>query len=72
MQVSDTELGTVNVDGQVDLATSRQVLDVAVTTVLRSAGDRAGTFAADLGFGLFICGTSMDVDRLGWVRDFTV
>jgi len=36
MQIPDGEFGSLNVDRQVDLATSRQILDVAVTSMLRS------------------------------------
>ena len=47
VQITHGEPGALDVDRQVDFGTAGQVLDVAVSTVLRAAGDGSGPFAAD-------------------------
>ncbi|KAH9841297.1 Thromboxane-A synthase, partial [Teratosphaeria destructans] len=47
VQVADGEFGAGDVDGEVDLAAAREVLDVAVAAVFGAAGDGAGALAAD-------------------------
>jgi len=46
---------------------SGQVLDVAVSAVLGTAGDGAGALAADFGFELGVGAAGVDVDGLGTV-----
>lgn len=69
MQISDRELCAFDVDGQVDLAATRQILDVAVPAMLRAARDRPGTFFPDLGLRLLVGGTGVDVLWLRWLGD---
>lgn len=37
MQIADREFGARDMDGEVDLRASREVLDVAITSMLRAA-----------------------------------
>lgn len=34
MEIADAEFGTLNVDGQVDFASSREIFDVTISTML--------------------------------------
>jgi hypothetical protein len=72
MQVTNRELRSVNMHRQIHLATPAEVLDIAVSTVLRTARDSPRTLAADLGLGLLIRTTGVNIDRLRWVGDFAV
>lgn len=72
MKVSDGELGTRDMHGEVGLAPARQVLDVTVPAVFGAAGDRAGAFSANLGFEIASGGAGMDVFGLGEAGDDAV
>lgn len=64
VKISDGELGARDVHGEVSLAPARKVLDVAVATMLRATGYRAGALGADL--GLKIPSGSAGVDVFGF------
>jgi hypothetical protein len=72
MQITNRELRSVDVHGQVHLTASAEVLDVAISTMLRTTRDSPGSLTANLGLGLLVRTTGMDVDRLGWVSDLTI
>lgn len=72
MQISYRELGAWDVHREVSLASARQVLDVAVPTVLGSAGDCAGAFGTDLGFEIPRGSAGVDVFGFGEVGDDAV
>ena len=44
MQISNAEFGSFDMNGQIDLASTAEVLDIAVTTVLRTAWNGSCTF----------------------------
>ena len=69
MQVPDAELGPRHMHGQERLGAPGQVLDVAVATVLRSAGDGPRAFLADLLLQIARGGARVDVLRLRRLRD---
>ena len=69
MEIANTEFRPLNVDREVYFATSAEILDVAVSTVLRSAWDGSCAFFADLCFDFLRSTASMDVLRLGRLRD---
>lgn len=72
VQVSDTELGALDVDREIDLRATRQVLDVAVASVLRPTWNCACTLPANLLFDVVTSATGMDVLRLWGKSDITV
>ena len=67
MQIANTELRTLYMDREIDLASSAEVLDVAVSAVFRSSWDGPSSFSADFGFDLVICTACVDVL---WLRGF--
>ena len=69
VQVSDAELGAFDMDGQVHLAPSTQVLDVAVTAVLRPPRDGPRSLLADLGLDLVGRAAGVHVLWLGRLGD---
>lgn len=69
MQVSHGKFGALDVDGEVDLAATGEILDVTVPAVLRTTGDCPGAFFPDFGFGFLVGGTRMDVLRLWRLGD---
>jgi hypothetical protein len=72
MQVADAKLGARDMHRQVNLASSAQVLDIAISAMLRASWDGSGTLLADLGLDRFICRASMDIRGQRWERNFTV
>ncbi len=56
-------------DGEEGPAAAGEVFDVAVSAVLRAAGDRAGAFFADFGFEVECSGAGVYVLGLGGLRD---
>lgn len=72
MEVSDAELGALDVHRQVDLASSGKILDVAISAVFRAARDRSGAFLADFFFDRVFCAAGMDVDGLRWLGNYSV
>lgn len=70
MQVPNAELCTLDVDGEIDLAAAREVLDVAVAAVFGAARHRACAFSANL--VLDVSGRAAGVHVLGlwWEGDF--
>lgn len=60
MQVPHRELRALDVNWQVDLAATGQILDIAVPAMLRTTGDCPGTFFPDFCFGFLVGGTRMD------------
>jgi hypothetical protein len=66
VEVSDAEFGALHVDGEIDFATSREVLDVTVAAVFWSTGDRSGAFFSDLLFDCVLSAAGVDVDWLWW------
>lgn len=71
VQVSDGELGAFDVDGQVDFATAREVLDVAVPAVFGAAGDRPGALFPDARLGFLVGGAGVHALGLRRLRDDT-
>lgn len=69
MQVSNGKFRPLDMNGQIDFTATREVLDVAVPAVLRTTGDRPGSFLADTLFGGFVRGSGVDVGWLGWLSD---
>lgn len=65
MQVSNAELGPWHVHRQVNLASPRQVLDVAVSSMLRPAGDCSCPFLGHLARNVFICRAGVSVQLKG-------
>lgn len=50
VQITNAELCTLDVDRQIHLAATAQILDVTVSTVFRPTGDCPGALSSDLGF----------------------
>lgn len=71
VQIADAEFRAGDMDGQVDFASPAQVLDVAVTAMLGSPGNRPRTLLADLRLDVSTRGASMDVLRLRGLRHDT-
>ncbi len=67
VKVSNTEFSALDVHGQVDFASARQVFDITVTTMLRAAGDCSGALLANLFLDRVFCAAGMDVDGLRWL-----
>jgi hypothetical protein len=65
MEISNTEPSTRDVHGEEGLGTAGEVLDVAVSTVLRAPRDCACTFSTDLLCKLWGCRTGVDVSWFG-------
>ena len=72
MQVADAKLGARDMYRQVNLASSAQVLDIAISAMLRASWDGSGTLLANLGLDRFICRTGVDICGQRWERHFTV
>jgi hypothetical protein len=72
MQVAYRKLGTGNVHGQEDLGAAGEVLDIAVSTMLRATRDSSSTFLADLLFKGPGSGAGMYVLRLRRLSDSAV
>lgn len=71
MQVSHGELRPLDVHRQIHFAAARQVLDVAVPAVLRTAGDRSSAFLADAGLHLIVGRAGVHALRLRRLRHDT-
>lgn len=69
VQIPHTEACAFDVHGQVNLASSRQVLDVAVAAVLWATRDGASTFARDLLLDVGRGRASSNVLRIGRLSD---
>jgi len=69
MQVAYAEFRTWNVYGQEHLGAARQVLDVAITAMLRSPRYGPCAFFTDLLFHLGGGGARVDIVWLGGLRD---
>lgn len=69
MQISNGEFRPGNVDGKERLAATAQVLDIAVSSVLGTAGDCTCAFFADFSFYLVRSGASVYVLRLRGLSD---
>ncbi len=61
MQVSYTELGTIDMDRKEYFATTTQILDITVATMLWAARNRPCPFLTNLFFQFFRSTTSMDI-----------
>lgn len=73
MQITDAEFRAFDMDRQVDFASAAEVLDIAIATMFRTAGDRARALGTDLRDDIGGCGlTSVHVLRLGRLRDDAV
>lgn len=72
MQVSDTEFGARNVNGEVDFAAAGQVLDIAVSAVLGTAGNGACAFLAYFLLDAVVGAAGMHVDGLWGFGDIAV
>lgn len=70
VQISHAKLRAFDVYREVHLASSRQVLDVAVAAVLGAAGDGAGALLADLLLDVGVGGASVHILRLRRLRDY--
>ena len=66
VQVANAEFSALDVHGEVDLAATAKVLDVAVSAMLRAAGYGARAFLADLVF--YAAGAAAGVHVLGLGR----
>lgn len=69
MQVTDRELGALDVHRQVDFTAAREILDIAVAAVLGSAGDGARPFLADLILDVVAAAADVHVRGVGWEGD---
>lgn len=72
MQVADGELRTSDMDREEDLGATREVLDVAVPAVFRTAGDGARTFFTHFGLDVFRCRAGVYVNRIGRLSNDTI
>ena len=69
VQVADAELGSLDMNGKVDLAAAAEVLDIAVSAMLGAAGDGSRAFLADFVFYVAGAAASVHVLRLGGLGD---
>lgn len=65
VQVANAKLGPRHMDGQIDLAAAREILNVAVAAVLGPAGDGPGALGGDALGQLGVGGPGVRVERLG-------
>ena len=65
MQVTNTEFGSLNQHWQVDLGSSGEVLDIAVSTVLRSTWDSSCALLTNLFRKCFVCTSGV---HILWLR----
>ena len=72
MQVSYTEFGTFDMNGEEYLASARQALDIAVSTMLGTAGDGSGALLSNLGLDVFTGASCVYVDWLWRQRDYSL
>lgn len=72
VQVSNTELCALDMNGKKNLRPTTQVLDIAVAAVFRSSGNRPRTFLSNLLFQLRISRASMHVLGLWRLGDNAV
>ena len=72
MKVSNAELCTLDVDREVNLTPSAQVLDIAISAMFWSSRYRSGSLFAYLGLYVIRSATSMDVLWLGGLCDDTI
>jgi hypothetical protein len=72
MQVSNAELSSFDMYRQVNFATSREVLDVAVTAMLRAAWNCPCTLISNLLFDTSITAANMHALNKRWQSDYTV
>lgn len=72
MQISNTELRALYMHWQEDLASSAQVLDVAIPAMLRPPWDCPGTLPPDLGLNLARRTAGVDVLGFGGLGDDAV
>ena len=64
MKIANREFRTLHVDREEDLAAAGEVLDIAISSVLRAAGYSAGTLSTNLLLDVFGCATGVDILRL--------
>lgn len=72
MEISDAEFGALDVDGKVDLTSSREILDVAVAAVLWSPRDGSSALFSDFLFDRIFCAACVDIDGLRWLGNHSV
>lgn len=72
VQITNGELGSLDVHWKVDFATAGQVLDIAVAAVLGSTRNGSCSLFANLLFDVRASCTSVNVDGLWWLRDIAV
>jgi hypothetical protein len=65
VQISNTEFCPLDMHREKDLAAAAQVLDVAVSTMLRASRDSSSTFTSNLFFDILRGTTCMDVLGIG-------
>ena len=69
MQISNTELRSLDMHRQIYFTAPRQILDIAVAAMFWSARNSSCTLFANLGLDLFTGRTGMHGLRLGRLRD---
>lgn len=69
MKIADRELRAIDVHGQIHFAAEREILNIAVASMLGAAGDRACAFAADLLFDRVVAAADVDGLRVWWEGD---
>lgn len=72
MQITDTELRALDVDGKEHLTATGKVLDIAVPAMFGSTRDRSRAFLADFFLDIARCAACVDVLRLWGLRYDTV
>jgi hypothetical protein len=72
MQVSNTEFGTFDMDWQINLATTTQILDIAISALLWPARYGSSALLADFFFDIVSTGANMNALRLWWKSHNTI
>ena len=72
VQITNTELGTVHMNGEVHLGSSAQILDIAVASMLGATGHRSRSFLGHLLRDLLAGRAGMGVDGLWQVGDVAI
>jgi hypothetical protein len=72
VKVPNAELRAGDMNGEVNLAATGEILDIAITAVFGAAGDGAGALAADLVLEGPIRAAGVHVEGLGRLRHHAV
>lgn len=69
MQIADTELSALDVDGEVDLAASAQILNVTISSMLGASGDCACAFFSHFSLDILWSAPGMCILRFWGLGD---